>query len=261
MKEGTASRTARGVAAHRLNYDRVPAPYGNPAADEALARDVANGIDRPPGTPMHEYLRIRTRFFDQVVVTALGRGTTQVVIAGAGYDGRAFRYAKPGVRWFELDHPATQADKRARIARLGLPAAHLAFVAADFTTDQIAAPLRAAGLDPTAACLFLLEGVAVYLELPVLTRVLDQLRQVAGPGSALAVSVSAVAQGSPSRRRFEQRLAEVGEPARSALSVEQAATLLSAAGWTPAEDPAHPGSAGLLLARAVTSSRGAQEPA
>jgi len=63
---------------------------------------------------MHEYIRARTAFFDRVVVSAIDRGVAQVVIGGAGYDGRAFRYAKPGVRWFEVDHPATQADKRAR---------------------------------------------------------------------------------------------------------------------------------------------------
>ena len=44
MKEGTASHTARSVAARRLEYDRVAAPYGDPAADEALTGDVADGL-------------------------------------------------------------------------------------------------------------------------------------------------------------------------------------------------------------------------
>jgi len=34
------------------------------------------------------------------------------VILGAGYDDRALRFRSPGVRFFELDHPDTQADKR-----------------------------------------------------------------------------------------------------------------------------------------------------
>src|SRR5579864_4586739 len=134
MKKGSASYTARSVAAHRLAFDRVAAGYGDPAADEALSRDVADGLT-PARTRIGEYLRARTAFFDRVVVDAVDRGITQVVTGGAGYDGRAFRYARPGIRWFEVDHPATQADKRARLARLGLDASHIAFIPADFTAD------------------------------------------------------------------------------------------------------------------------------
>ena len=147
MKDGTASHTARRVAAHRLGYERVAADYGDPAADRSLTADVADGQQPNPGR-MHEHLRARTAFFDRAVVSALGRGVRQVVIGGAGYDGRAMRYARPGVTWFELDHPATQADKVARVARLGLERGHVRFIAADFTADPIAEPLLAAGLDP-----------------------------------------------------------------------------------------------------------------
>ena len=97
MKDGQVSVTAQRVAAHRLTFDRIPAPYGDPAADEALARDVAATAGAAPG-PMRDYLRARTRFFDTEVTGALDRGCPQVVIGAAGYDGRALRYAKPGVR-------------------------------------------------------------------------------------------------------------------------------------------------------------------
>ena len=70
------------------------------------------------------------------------------MIGAAGYDGRAFRYAKPGVRWFELDHPSTQHDKLARLTRLGVPTGDIRFVAADFASDPVAERLVAAGLDP-----------------------------------------------------------------------------------------------------------------
>lgn len=137
MKEQTASHTARSVAARRLQYDRVAAPYGDPAADEALTHDVAEGLS-PTHNRMHEYIRARTAFFDRIVVNSIDRGITQVVIGGAGYDGRALRYAKPGVRWFEVDHPATQTDKLARIARiarLGIATPRVRFIPADFTAD------------------------------------------------------------------------------------------------------------------------------
>lgn len=254
MREGTASRTARGVAAHRLEYPRIEAAYGDPAADEALTRDVAGGLTPEHGR-MHEYLRARTAFFDRVVVTALDGGVSQVVIGGSGYDGRAFRYAKPYVRWFEVDHPATQADKRERIARLGLDATHVAFVAADFTADPVAAPLRQAGLDPSRPALFLLEGVVVYLERPVIERVLAEFRAVTAPGAALAVSVSTGA-ASPTRAAFQARVAGLGEPARSVLTPAQASALLSAAGWEVRPASGRAQSAGLLLARGRPDSGG-----
>ena len=211
MKEGTASHTARSVAARRLEYERAPAPYGDPAADGALTSDVADGLTPRPNR-MHEYIRARTAFFDLVVVDSLGRGITQVVIGGAGYDGRAFRYAKPGVRWFEVDHPATQADKRERIARLGLPAPQIRFIPADFTTDPVAEPLLAAGLNPAHPALFLFEGVAVYLEQPVIERVLSEFREVTPAGSLLAISASIGGATAETRARFQERVAEIGEP-------------------------------------------------
>src|SRR6266571_1104529 len=146
MEDGGPSVTARRVAAHRLGFARVVTAYGDPAADEALAADVAAG-QAVPATRMHDYLAARTAFFDRAVVDAIDRDVRQVVVGAAGYDGRAFRYAKPGVRWFEVDHPATQRDKLARLARLGIAAAHVRFAEADFTRDPVADRLRAAGLD------------------------------------------------------------------------------------------------------------------
>jgi methyltransferase (TIGR00027 family) len=253
VKEGTASHTARSVAARRLEYERLSASDGDPAADEALTSDVADGFAPAPG-PMHEYIRARTAFFDRVVVTALDRGVKQVVNGGAGYDGRALRYAKPGVRWFEVDHPATQADKRERIARLGLATPGLSFIPADFATDPVAEPLLAAGLDPGRAALFLFEGVAVYLDQPAIERVLAEFRAVTPVGSVLAISVSIASATSQARARFQGRVAEIGEPARTVLTFDQAKALLAAAGWKLREPSDRQRAAGLLLAHATTTS-------
>src|SRR5689334_5621918 len=231
MEDGGPSQTARRVAAHRLDFTRIPADYGDPAADHALAVDVAAGR-QAPASRMHDYLAARTAFFDRTVTSALGRGVTQVVVGAAGYDGRAFRYAKPGVRWFEVDHPATQRDKLERLERLGIDASHVRFVEADFTRDPVADRLREAGLDPDAPSLFLLEGVAVYLEPAVLEDVLRQFRQVAAPGSSLAISVSlSRPRGDAARARFQATVAALGEPARSTFEAAEAEALLARTGW------------------------------
>ena len=117
---------------------------------------------------------------------------------------------------------------------------HIRFVAADFTTDPVADLLLAAGLDPRLPSLFLLEGVAVYLEEAVLRSLLAQLRLIAAEGSRLAISLS-VNTGSVERaaRRaaFQAAVAAVGEPARSAVAPGDAGTLLESTGWRPAGEP------------------------
>jgi methyltransferase (TIGR00027 family) len=271
MEDGGPSQTARHVAAHRLDFTRVPADYGDPAADQALAVDVAAG-HQAPASRMHDYLAARTAFFDRAVTGALGRGMAQVVVGAAGYDGRAFRYAKPGVRWFEVDHPATQRDKLRRLERLGIDAAGVRFVEADFTRDPVAGRLRAAGLDPDTPSLFLLEGVAVYLEPAVLEDVLGQFRQVAAPGSSLAISVSlSRPRGDSARARFQATVAALGEPARSTFEAAEAEALLARTGWplaaaTGDDRQAAVGRdrlrvAGLLLASAGPAAPGPAAPA
>jgi methyltransferase (TIGR00027 family) len=238
MEDGGPSMTAQRVAAHRLGFTRMSAAYGDPAADDALAGDVAAGREAPANR-MHDYLAARTSFFDRAVVAAIASDVRQIVIGGAGYDGRAFRYAKPGVRWFEVDHPATQRDKRERLERLGIAAPDVRFVEADFTRDPVAGRLLAAGLDGTAPSLFLLEGVAVYLEPAVLETVLDQFRQVADPGSRLAISVSVSRdRDQGARARFQASVAALGEPARSTFDAAEAGNLLANTGWhiAPGED-------------------------
>ena len=260
MADGGPSITARRVAAYRLGFTRAPAGYGDAAADETLAADVAAG--QQPAGRMRDYLDARTRFFDRVVVGAIGRGVRQIVLGAAGYDGRAFRYAKRGVRWFEVDHPATQQDKQERLTRLGLAARQVRFVPADFARDPVADRLTAAGLDPGQPSLFLLEGVAVYLEPAVLERILRQFRQVARPGSRLAISVSTASADGQTRSRFRTAVASLGEPARSTLDADQGTELLARTGWrvTAGDDADDPEavsrrerrrSAGLLLATAA----------
>jgi methyltransferase (TIGR00027 family) len=153
-----------------------------------------------------------------------------VVVAGAGYDGRALCYAKPGVRWFEIDHPATQADKVARIARLAMPTPHLTFVAADFANDDVGGALARAGHDRETPTLFLCEGAAVYLDLVVIVSLLRALGAAAAAGSRLAISVS-TGTSSERRQRFQAVVGALGEPASTVLTAAAAAGILASTGW------------------------------
>jgi methyltransferase (TIGR00027 family) len=226
------------VAAHRLGFERLVVPGGDPGADDRLAADVA-GPDRPgPESPLHRYLRARTAFFDRVVVNALARGVTQVLSLGAGYDGRALRYATADVRWWEVDRPGTQEDKRARLDRLGIETPQVTFIPHDLGAGELAGALLAAGWEPDASGLALAEGLAVYLPDDVLEGVLDSVRAVAAPGSRFALSLGTTATDTGHAERvaaLHASVAELGEPARTTLSPASTVTLLRSTRWRRVE--------------------------
>ena len=245
MRDGIASRTAQIVAAFRLTCPRLPSDFGDPGADDRLAADVAAGGAAGPSPRMADYLRFRTAFFDRVVVNGLERGATQVAVIGAGYDGRALRYGKPDVRWFEVDHPATQRDKRERLARLGITTPGVTFVAADLVHDDVAALLTTAGFAPDAPTLMLCEGVAVYLPPTALAALLTRLRSIAAPGTRLALTAGSRTTDPERRARFAAHVAAMGEP--MALGDADVPAMLTAARWRPAELSERALRAGMLV--------------
>lgn len=73
----------------------------------------------------------------------------QVVILGAGLDGRAWRMSElSDATVFEVDHPDSQREKRARAAQLAPIAREIRFVPVDFARDDLEAALAAGGHDP-----------------------------------------------------------------------------------------------------------------
>jgi len=61
----------------------------------------------------------------------------QLVILGAGLDGRAWRMGElAAVEVFKVDHPASQEDKRLRVGALQLKAKSIRFVALDFSATR-----------------------------------------------------------------------------------------------------------------------------
>lgn len=247
MRDGTPSITARRVAAYRLGFERVDAPYGDPAADEALARDVAGAEAVDRDGRLARYLKGRTSFFDRVVVNALERDVAQVVAVGAGYDGRPWRYAKPGVRWFEVDHPDTQGDKRERLERLGIGADHVGFVAFDLRRPGLGETLVERGYDPDASGLFLVEGVAVYLETDALAATFAELRSLATIGGRMALTSTPLTDLA-SHEGFSAAAAAMGEPVANDLDAAALARLLAETGWRTTEISERATRAGFLVA-------------
>ena len=245
---GQPSETARRVAAQRLVAPRLPAPFGDPDSDLALHRDVAGEQQVSADARWVRFVEGRTAFFDRVVLNGIERGVTQIISVGAGYDGRALRYAAPEVRWFELDHPVTQADKRARLDRLGVATGAVTFIALDLGVGDLRAAVIDAGWEPDARSLMLCEGVSIYLAAEVLAATLAGLRALAGAGTRLAISMPRPDPG-PGETRLRDAIAALGEPAGNTLDGAGAGRVLAAAGWHAVDFSDRARRAGFVVAR------------
>lgn len=119
-------------------------------------------VQRPPS--IMALLTLRTAFFDEALRDALG-SVEQVVILGAGWDTRLYGLpAGAAVRCFEVDAPATSSAKQRAIAKAGIDASHVTFVAADFNRQSWLDALVEHGFDPSLPTFVLWEGVSMYLE-------------------------------------------------------------------------------------------------
>jgi methyltransferase (TIGR00027 family) len=158
----------------------------------------------------------RHRLIDEAVVFALERGATQLVLLGAGYDARPWRLAEDLVnrRVFLVDHPATGASRARRADEL--PPVDATVVPVDFTRDDFAQALPAAGFDPHQPCVVVWEGVSMYLPRETLSANLRRLASLMAPGSVVAMDLFQRApRGRPARwieRAALWTLAAAGEP-------------------------------------------------
>jgi methyltransferase (TIGR00027 family) len=118
----------------------------------------------------------------------------QLVIVGAGLDSRAWRLPElAGVAAFEVDHPASQDDKRSRVGDLKPVAASLRFVPVDFTRDRLDTALGAAGHVAEEATTWIWEGVVPYLTRAEVAATLQAIGGRSAPGSRLVVNYQAPA--------------------------------------------------------------------
>ena len=185
---------------------------------------------------MELWVGLRTRYLDDTVTRALDRGMRQVVILGAGLDTRAARLRRPGARFFEVDQPASQADKRERLSRFAsYPIEAATFVPCDFERDDFVQLLEAAGLDRSEPSCFVWEGVVYYLREAAARSTLERLASEFDPGSLLVFDYlnSKMAKSSP-RLRQEDRamkgiIEELGEPMQ--FGIDDPTPLMSECGY------------------------------
>jgi len=250
MEAGRASRTAMMVAYMRALADagatHVP-EFHDPTARVFLnakwSRKLAKieqqvqrgreGASLAFARVAADMMALRTSAIDAAVRDAVAAGSRQVVILGAGLDGRAWRMKDlEGTRVFEVDHPATQAVKREHLGALPPRIADVTYVPIDFERQSLEATLAAAAHDDAIPTCWIWEGVVMYLTREVVRTTLAQVASRSAVGSTLIVNYHTT------MRHWLVRLVLrlMSEPVRSKSSPEEMADDLGVAGFDVLED-------------------------
>jgi methyltransferase (TIGR00027 family) len=255
MQAGQGSRTAVLVcqgraAAHELIApgvfaDPVALPMLRPA--ERVPVDQVRAGAQPDGAAArvgYEMVRASAEAVvpRTVAIDAAVRAgpTGQVVILGAGLDGRAWRMAElAGTEVYEVDHPVSQQDKRSRVAGLTPVAAGPHWVPVDFSRDRLGDALHAAGHRPDAPTTWVWEGVVAYLRRPEVEATVAALAARSAAGSSLVVNYQAPSVAAAGGRIVARGMLALArrpglwrdEPRRSAWTAPAMAALLARHGF------------------------------
>ncbi len=267
MQQGQASRTAIGAAGHRAAHQLLEhgTIFSDPLALAILGQDADEAIalarESPERRPLRFFIAMRSRFAEDMARRAMAEGVRQILVLGAGLDTFAYRVqGAEDLRVFELDHPATQADKRRRLAQAGIAEPpHLAYVAHDFEQGPMTASLKAAGFDPGKRTFVLWLGVTPYLAVEAVFATLGEL--ACWPGGAEVVFDYANppdkrdAAGRDFHQQMAERVAARGEPFRCYLDTDALHERVRALGFAEIEDLDRAGLVGRYLPDAAVSPR------
>lgn len=249
MKTGQESQTAVWVCmARAMAHDRTPVTrFSDPTALVLLPEDARAQVEKarskdPPASLGERMTRevlagrtgmmvARTVEIDDAIRAA---PCPQVVILGAGLDGRAWRMPElHDSVVFEVDHPDSQRRKRERAGALIRAAREIRFVPVDFTRDRLDHALAGAGHDVASPTIWVWEGVVMYLSPADVEATLVVIDRRSAPASRLIVAYTRPTVMTHLIRPFVRR---VGEPFRSSFKPGALRALLARYGFTVARD-------------------------
>jgi methyltransferase (TIGR00027 family) len=245
-----------------MNRESSQRESSQTALTAAAARAAHLLVDRPPflfedtlaiallGDQAEEFLAYHRLHGDHVIlrgarsqVTARARFTEDVVAAGpaeqyvilgAGLDSYAYRVKTPGLRVFEVDHPATQERKRRQAQ--GLPVlSEVAYVPVDFERDAVTRQLARHGFDRTRPAVVSWLGVTMYLTRDAIAATLADLATLPAGVEVVFDYMLPESLRDPDGQQYAEQVATVaadrGEPWLTCLTPQECTELLQEAGF------------------------------
>lgn len=243
MEKNKSSATSLGVASLRavhqlldgepkLLYDPVILRLLGSAFEKQL-RQNSGPFRSPASVGLRSHVLLRSRFAEDCLASAYLRGVRQYILLGAGLDTYSWRQASglEDLRIFEMDHPATQEQKKQMLDRAGLKTpGNLFFTPIDFEHTTIAEALGTQPFDPDHPCFISWLGVMVYLSMEAIDAVFDWMISLPA-GSEMVLTFTQKREHHP----LSDRAAELGEPWQSFFTPEELKTMLISRGFSSVE--------------------------
>lgn len=219
--------------------------FNDPLAVRIIgARAEANLPEQPKNfvaARFRAYMAARSRFAEDELRLAVARGVRQYVVLGAGLDTFAYRNPFPDLKVFEVDHPATQAWKRKRLAQVGIQVpSSMTFAPVDFTRQTFDDGLRKVGFNEVTPAFFSWLGVTMYLEADVVLNTFRAIREMnSANGVAFDYAVPRETLGFVGRLALDavsRRVKKAGEPFRGFFSPAKLMAAMREMGYAQIED-------------------------
>ena len=252
MQDQIASRTALRVAVRRAEHQILDVPRVFEDAlsvriigPEAAAKIVPGVVSRTQrlSPSFRAYMAVRSRYAEDELAAAVDAGVRQYVVLGAGLDTFGYRnpHAAAGLRVFEVDHPATQAWKRERLAEAGIPIPpHTTLVPANFEQHSLEEELRPTGFRFDEPAFFSWLGVTPYLTDRAFEQTLAFVAAMPAPGGIVFdYAVPREGLNPVQQKAFDalaERVANAGEPFQLFLDPEALRARLHSVGFSGVED-------------------------
>ncbi|GAA0535084.1 class I SAM-dependent methyltransferase [Paractinoplanes ferrugineus] len=237
METGQPSKTAYSAARYRAVHQALE--LGSIFKDPLAVRILGLPLDQLPADAPRRAMRVfiaaRHRFAEDAVAAAVRRGVRTVVVLGAGLDTFAYRNPFDGVRVIEVDHPATQAWKRERLAGAGIEIPpSVSYTGVDFEKESLGDRLELAG-----PAFFIWLGVVPYLTRAGFDSTLRFVASAAGNEVVFDYAQSPALMSPERQAQLEaraERVARIGEPWLTYFEPDEIAAVLTGLGFTSIED-------------------------
>jgi methyltransferase (TIGR00027 family) len=193
----------------RLMADPLAERLAGPFIESALKQlqESENDSSWPMLPAMCDNMAVRTRFFDEYLLSAVTeRKISQIVIGAAGMDTRSYRISWPcQIRLYEIDRAAVLETKERELGDAVLPnTCERRTVAADLAYPDWIDKLGDAGFTSDQPTAWLFEGLFMYLSEQAVHHIFQRVRDTSAVGSLMAADVYSLSLMRMMRRRVAE---------------------------------------------------------